>query len=207
MDGFKEALKDRLKYPLPGERSYEMMQPRAKNGLKMNFNYKTSPKPGAVLIAFYPESEKIFFPLIQRPEYDGVHSGQIGLPGGKKEEEDQDLYETALRESWEEIGLQQESVEILGSLSEFYVSASNHVILPVIGYVNNRPGFVPDHIEVEEVIEAPLAQLTDKNFHKTKDMDVRGFPLITPYFEIQGKVVWGATAMMLSELYTVIKEL
>lgn len=183
------------------------MKPRLPDGQSVNFTNKENPKPGAVLILLYPESGAYYFPLIQRPAYEGVHSGQIALPGGKSERYDRNLYDTALRETEEEIGVPREDIRVIGALSQFYVAASNYEVLPVIGYIREKPVFVPDHVEVDEVIIGSVDRLTDRKYHKEKEMRVRGFPLTTPYFDMQEKVVWGATAMMLSELVYILDEL
>lgn len=207
MEPFISSLETRLKKPLPGYENLDLMKPRLSNGEDINFPYRNNAKEGAVLICFYAEKGEIFFPLIQRPDYDGVHSGQIGLPGGKKEVEDKDLIQTALRESEEEIGLNPQDVKVIGTLTNYYVGASNHNVLPVIGYVTQKPEFIPDQVEVAEVIEAPLIRLQDPVFRKEKQMNVRGTSLITPYFDIDSRVVWGATAMILSELSKILEEL
>ena len=173
------------------------------NGINKDHAVKSS-----VLILLYPgqKSGSLLFALIQRPEYDGVHSGQISLPGGRFEEEDGDLTRTALRESNEEIGIQPEGVEIIGSLSELYIPPSNFMVYPFIGYTNVRPEFVPDKKEVENIIETDLADLlNDKNI-KTKEIKIRnGIKITAPCYEIDGNIIWGATAMILSEFREVIR--
>lgn len=207
MDQFIRKLEERLSQPLPGISAQNLMKPKLPDGQPVTFRNKESPKPGAVLVLFYPGEDSFYFPLIQRPSYEGVHSGQIALPGGKKETYDRDLFDTALRETEEEIGVDKTKIEVIGSLTSFYVAASNYQVLPVIGYIREKPVFVPDHIEVEEVLQAPVNTLTKREFRKEKQIDVRGYPLIAPYFALRDKVVWGATAMMLSELSRILEEL
>jgi 8-oxo-dGTP pyrophosphatase MutT (NUDIX family) len=206
-DNFTSHLKKKLNNPLPGESAHRKMIPTNRNR-PLNFKFNEPPKLGAVLILFYKMNDQWHFPLIQRPDYNGVHSGQIGLPGGKKELSDDDLIVTALRETYEEIGIEQKDVTVIGTLSEFYVGVSNHHILPVIGLFNgSKPIFIPDNYEVAEVIEASLANLLDENAAKTKEIiPTSGISLTSPYYDISNKVVWGATAMILSELVDVIKQ-
>jgi len=205
-DNFISNLEKKLREPLPGDQAHRKMIPTSRNQ-KPRFKFPNPPKLGAVLILFYRLNNEWHFPLIQRPKYIGVHSGQIGLPGGKMEHSDKDLIATALRETEEEIGIKQDKVAVIGSLSEFYVGASNHQILPVIGYYDgNQPTFIPDNYEVAEVIEAPLETLLDERSVKSIEMTVSpGLSLDSPYFHLSDRVVWGATAMMLSELVDVIK--
>lgn len=201
-------LKDRLRQPLPGAEAHKLMMPRLVSGSRIRFPNAADPRRGAVLILLYEDHGVLTLPLIQRPRYEGVHSGQMALPGGKAEESDTDLHFTALRETCEEIGVHPQAVEIMGNLSEFFVGASNHLVLPVIGYAASKPSFTPDPYEVEEIIEVPLAELMDQKKRKEKEiMTTHGYKLYSPYFDVRNKVVWGATAMILSEFVEVIKEL
>lgn len=201
-------LRYRLQHPLPGAAAHEQMQPRLTSGQRIRFKSEVAPREGAVLLLLYPSAEKWFFPLIQRPAYNGVHGGQISLPGGKKDPGDVDLVATALREAQEEIGIVSEKVQILGQLTDFFVAASNHQVTPVVGFVDHAPAFTPDQHEVEEVMEAALHTLTDP-LHK-KETTLRtsaGYDLIAPYYAVQDRMVWGATAMILSEFSAILQEL
>lgn len=203
---FIEKLRDKLSHTLPGTEAHNLMIPRLSSGDRIRFDSPTNPKKGAVLVLLYRRGDGFSFPLIQRPTYDGVHSGQVAFPGGKHEPDDPDLHFTALREAQEEIGITPSQVEILGNLSEFYVGASNHLVLPVVGYYKTTPVFVPDDYEVDEVIEAPLRELMDQERRKEKEIVTHhGYRLQSPYFDIRGKVVWGATAMILSEFAEIIR--
>jgi 8-oxo-dGTP pyrophosphatase MutT (NUDIX family) len=203
-----EKLRKRLEQPMPAEAAYRRFVPKLTAGQRMSFKYTEPPRMAAVLILLYEKNGEVYFPLIQRPQYEGIHSGQMALPGGRQELEDADLTITALRETHEEIGIAPEHIKIIGNLSEFLVSASNHLILPVIGYMTTKPHFIPDEIEVDEIIEAPLSQLLDVSRLKEKEIEAaRGYRMTAPYFDIENKVVWGATAMMLSEFSMILEEL
>lgn len=200
-------LEKRLRDALPGADAHNKMKPRLPDGSPLQIKHTTTPRQGGVLILFYPDKEGVMFPLIKRPSYEGIHSGQMALPGGRIEADDPDLKFTALRETREEIGVAEDKVEIVGTLSEFYVAASNYIVLPVVGLLNHKPEFVPEPREVEEVVAAPLHEFMDPAYQKEKEMVVRNdFRMICPYFDLAGKVVWGATAMMLSELYEVLSD-
>ncbi|MEQ8580784.1 MAG: CoA pyrophosphatase [Marinoscillum sp.] len=208
MQALINRLRIKLNQPLPGALAHNLMIPKLPTGNRVNFKFDKAPRKGAVLILLYEKEGIIRFPMIQRPLYEGVHSGQMALPGGRYEESDGDLEITALRETHEEIGVEPAQVNILGHLSEFMVSASNHLIVPYVGFSNEIPRFIPDQIEVDEIIEAPLAQLLDKGRLKEKEIiTAHGYRLHSPYFDIQDKVVWGATAMMLSEFAAIIEDL
>jgi 8-oxo-dGTP pyrophosphatase MutT (NUDIX family) len=200
-----QSLKLLLSNEIPGSLAHKEMMAKPVGGGSFRFDLKGNPKPSAVLICLYQRGDNWFFPLIQRPDYNGTHGGQVSLPGGKKEEIDNDLTATALRETEEEIGLVRSKIQVLGALSSLLVGASNHQVLPVIGYFEGNPVFVPDQVEVAEVIEARLSDILDAKYKKEKETIIRGFPLITPYFELNGAFVWGATAMILNELATLMK--
>jgi 8-oxo-dGTP pyrophosphatase MutT (NUDIX family) len=152
--------------------------------------------------------ENLSFALIQRPEYDGIHSGQISLPGGRYEEMDGQVLNTALRESKEEVGIEPGSVEIIGKLSELYIPPSNFMVYPFVGYTPHRPLFRTDKKEVQRLIETDLDDLLNDNNIKTKVFRIHsGIKISTPCYEIKGDVIWGATAMMLSEFREVIRRI
>jgi 8-oxo-dGTP pyrophosphatase MutT (NUDIX family) len=199
-------LKNGLKKPLPGQLAQKTMSPLPIDPRRFNFNFSKSPRLGAVLILIYPDDDQAFFPLIKRPVYSGVHSGQIAIPGGKMEPEDKDISHTAVREAWEEVGVLPKDVKLLGQISDLFVPASNFLVSPIIGYVDRKPEFVPEIKEVDRIIETPLKQLLDLETRKQKILQIGGrFKLDTPYFDISNEIVWGATAMILEEFIQVLE--
>lgn len=200
-------LKTRLSQEMPGSSAHDLMKPSLSDGGQVRIRHDSPPRQGGVLILFFEEDGVVKFPLIQRPEYEGVHSGQIAFPGGKSERTDNDLTETALREAEEEVGVGRNKITVVGTLSKFFVSASNFDVLPVIGVIDEQPQFVPEEREVSEIITPKASDLLDEDRLLTKDIVARnGFKLRSPYFSLENKVVWGATAMMLSELKAVLSE-
>lgn len=183
---------------LKGTEAHFEIAPYRVNHFKSTPN---SPRKAAVLILLYPIQNISHFALIQRPNYEGKHSGQISFPGGKWEKEDLSLNHTALREAWEETNISEKDVELLGNLSQIYIPPSNFEVTPVLGISENRPLFKPDKREVNEIIEVPLSELLDQSNLKTTELKIEnGKRLSTPYFDLRSKIVWGATAMMLNEL-------
>lgn len=158
-----------------------------------------SPRLAAVLVLLYPVGEALHFVLTRRTEYPGVHSGQISLPGGKREGEEA-FSRTALRETEEEIGVVCDSVELLGELTPLYVPPSDYLIHPRVGACTARPTFRPDPSEVAEIIEAPLGVILDDSIKGTESVTRYERPFTIAYYHIGGHKVWGATAIMLSEL-------
>lgn len=199
---FTSQLTKKLKYPLPGESAHRIMQASSK--LRMSFKPNARTRKSAVLVLFYPHKDEIYFPLILRPAYDGVHSGQVAFPGGRYEPADEDLLRTALREAQEEIGLRLTDVKVLGILTELFIPASNFYVLPVIATMPYRPDFYPDPREVEDIFEIKLEEISDVNIIGSSDIQIRGEQVHAPHYMVQGYKIWGATAMMISELLTVL---
>jgi 8-oxo-dGTP pyrophosphatase MutT (NUDIX family) len=200
---FVDDLRQKFTAPLPGEKAHAKMLAKSDIRLTMKPNRRT--QKSAVLVLFYPHEGEIYLPLILRPAYDGVHSGQMAFPGGRFEKTDEDLIRTAKREAQEEIGLRLTDVEILGVLSELYIPPSNFYVLPVVGYLPYRPDFFPDPREVEKVVEVSLREIQDKSIIGVSEMIVRNTTIQAPHYLIRSHQVWGATAMMISELLTVME--
>lgn len=159
------------------------------------------------MILLYEEDGKIFFPLTKRPDYLGTHGGQISLPGGKAEP-GETIFDTALREAEEEIGISATNIEIIGTLSEFFVIPSNFLVTPVVGLLRDSPAFVPDQKEVVKILQGSLDELVREDAVHTKEiLAAKMFPMLAPHFEIEQEVVWGATAMILNEFRWVVQEL
>jgi 8-oxo-dGTP pyrophosphatase MutT (NUDIX family) len=158
------------------------------------------------LILFFPEKDIPNIVFIQRPEYDGVHSGQIAFPGGKAEVSDSSMQHTALRETGEEIGVNTGDIKMIGKLTKLYIPPSNFLVEPFVGYVNYKPVFVPDAKEVSEIVTVSLDELMDKKSFQLRDIDALGLTYKVPCFFVRQKIIWGATSMILNELMEVVKE-
>lgn len=206
LEELKEKLKVELYKDLPGEMAHNLMMPTARDDKFVLPTYTISAVKSAVLILFYrDDSGSIKFPLIQRPAYNGAHSAQVGFPGGKLEETDKDLVHTALREAEEEIGIDGSHVDVVGNLTDLFISVSNFIVTPVIGFMDKKPLFKPDPVEVETIIEADLFDIISPLKRSEGTILARGnYKIQTPYFTIDDRIVWGATAMMLSELSVII---
>ena len=196
-----------LKEPLPGEEAQLIMGSGIRmEELRFMIMDETTKKSG-VLILLYPNKNTIYSSLILRPKYNGTHSGQVALPGGKFEKTDTDITYTALRETFEEIGVDSNSVNVIGQLTKLFIPPSNYVVFPIVGFVKEKPVFIPDKDEVVRVIEYPITALLDKKNIRTKKFKVRDDITFTaPYFSIRRNIVWGATAMILSEFSEILKE-
>ncbi len=150
--------------------------------------------------------EMIYLPLIVRPTYPGVHSGQIALPGGKAEEGDGSLIVTALRETEEEIGVRVSEDQVLGTLSQLYIPPSNMLVTPVVAYAEEKANYRPDFREVVQVLDVALAAFNDPRNQATVAVKAAtNVRLEAPGFIIEERVIWGATAMMMSELLSIME--
>jgi len=165
---------------------------------------RTDSAHAAVLIPLYPFEGKIHTLFIQRPQYNGVHGGQISFPGGKQEPSDSDLIQTALREASEETGIDPEKVEVIGNLTPLFIPVSNIVVTPVVGWLESKPALQPEESEVVFIIEADINPFLDYSIIRTKPFEIRGEMIDIKYFDYRGNVIWGATAMILHELLTLM---
>jgi 8-oxo-dGTP pyrophosphatase MutT (NUDIX family) len=200
---FIDKLKLSFQKPLPGQIAHAKMSSETRLKLKMPLpNERT--RESAVLILFYPYKNQIFIPLILRPPYDGVHGGQMAFPGGRVEKEDENLTRTALREAQEEIGVRLTDIKIIGQLTKLYIPPSNFYVQPVVGYMDSKPDFYPDAREVDKVFEVTLEEINNPQIVGRKMLNVKGIEVETPFYGIQNNTVWGATAMMISELLDVL---
>lgn len=206
---FKEVLsllERGMQLPLPGKYAHLQMSPNPVDMRRFDPKLPVDYRKGAVLILFYPENEKAYFPLIKRPEYPGFHSGQIAFPGGKMEPGDSDEIQTALREASEEVGIYPENVRLIGRMSDLFIPTSNFLVSPVLGFSDSRPDFVPEEREVSRIIPTALSGLYLPELRKRKVLEFSNeFRLDTPYFEVDQEMVWGATAMILSELIQLLE--
>lgn len=199
---FIKKLSCNLKEQLPGEAAHRIMEATSAAYLGINPNERS--RKSAVLMLLYPFRDGIYLPLILRNSYDGVHSGQVAFPGGRHEVTDSDLIQTALREAQEEIGLKIADVTILGTLTEIYIAPSDFLVLPVIGYLNYRPEFLPDPREVKVVFEIRIDHFLEPNSVGCSEILIPGDRVLTLHYEVEGHKIWGATAKMIRELLSVI---
>jgi 8-oxo-dGTP pyrophosphatase MutT (NUDIX family) len=159
-----------------------------------------TPRIGAVLVLLYPAGSELFVPLTVRNVSLRTHSGEISLPGGSFDAADETLARTALREAWEEIGVEPLTVEIVTDLTPVWIPVSNFRITPIVGLTNARPQFMPAPAEVAAVVEAPLNRLADPSLVRSELRELRGRMVHVPYFALDEHKVWGATALILAQL-------
>ena len=197
-----------LSHGLPGERAHaELMpvnRPFSSKALKEAKNYKKS----AVGVILFRKQNTIRCILIQRTHYDGAHSRQVSFPGGKMDPSDPDLEYTARRECMEEINLPIHLATNIGKLSHVYIPVSNFFVQPYVFYIEQLPQLTANKREVDEIFSFDIFSLTKEDILKKTDLELAsGFKQKNvPYFDIEGRTVWGATAMILSELKAIIND-
>lgn len=191
---------------LPATVSHLKMAPMERAKMMELWDYsKLNPKKAGVLALFYPKKTETYLVLIVRTPK-GLHASQVALPGGKFEEQDKDLSHTAIRETEEEIGVYQDKINLVTNLSEIYVPPSNFLVYPFIGHLDFEPKFTLQQDEVSQIIEIPLNDfLNVKTTNHNIKASYSSFSGVPAYI-IDSKVVWGATAMILSELKDVLQQ-
>ena len=197
-----------LMKPLPGEDAQYRMAPSYRPRLSYNEIQLLHPKLSGVMLLLYEKDGELNIVFTQRKLYEGVHSGQMSFPGGKKDETDVDLTQTALRETKEEIGMGEEKIEIIGKLTELYIPPSNFLVYPSIGFAQNNFSFIPQQNEVEKVVEIPLDFfLNERNINLHAIIKLfNGTTVQAPAYIFNEHIIWGATAIMLSEFTFVLRE-
>jgi len=196
-----------LQKTLPGYEIQFLMAPITRQKITPALIKQHAPINSAVLILLFPSESSIGTILIQRTTYAGVHSAQIAFPGGRFDDTDVNLKQTALRETFEEIGITSEQITVIGNLSDLYITPSNYLVSPFVGYINTMPDFIIDTHEVQKIITTDLFHLNNSMIRSEKMITHSGGNKVkTPYYDVEGFTVWGATAMMISELNVVVEE-
>jgi len=181
----------------------EVLSQRQKQGAVNNNNLVIS----AVLVPIYYREGQYYILFTKRTERVKEHKGQVSFPGGARHKGDRTLVDTALRESAEEIGLAPSDVKVLGELDDILTETSNYVISPFVALIPYPYQFQVDGWEVEEIIEAPVSALLDKDLRKqTKVIDVDGQAVTSYFYYYQGKVIWGATANILHQFLDIFAQ-
>lgn len=205
-----QAIQQQLQQQLPGpEAQYKMAHVVRQNYLDLKPDVPVNARIACVLALLYPKLEEdMHIVLIERISSNPKdrHKGQVSFPGGRYEDEDGTFERGALREAQEEVGVDPDRISILGPLTELYIPVSNFKVYPFVGYVDERPSFRPQLSEVKQIIEVPIEHLTNPATRQFTNIRINEQITLNrvPFYNVQGKIVWGATAMILSELITVL---
>lgn len=209
-DDFLISISKIKNIPLPAESSQFKMAPTYRRVLmEQQKEAIKNAKQAGVLALFYPNKhEQTTLVLILRKAYMGVHSAQIGFPGGKLEKDDASLEAAAIRETHEEVGVPVANIEVFCELSGVYIPPSNFYVKPFMGVSKKKPYFVLQEDEVEAIIEVSLQHILDDTTVVIEKVNTSySIEVDVPAFNLNGHIVWGATAMMLSEIKDMLKQL
>lgn len=197
---FKNLIPLLQKAPLGGIEAQFKLAPNYRQKYDLDYIKSTHPTQAAVLMLIFPDANQIMrFVLTKRPDYSGFHANQISFTGGKKSEFDRDLLATAIRETEEEIGVRISEKNVLKKLTEVYIPPSNFLVQPYLTYVLETPVFVPNY-EVEKILTPSISQLIQPQIVQRNVAGSNGIFRATHGFIMESEFVWGATAMMLSEI-------
>ena len=197
-----DRLRTAMGQPLPGHDGFLEKAGYKLAELNGAFRKDAAPRESAVLLLLFQRDQQLRTLLMVRPDYEGVHSGQVSFPGGKKEEDDADHWATALREFTEETGIALHGVDQLGTLSRVYIPPSRMLVTPCVAFAAEIGAADPDPHEVSELFDVTIDELLtpDAIKHREQYIHIAGRSTTVPSFDLAGRVVWGATAMMLWEL-------
>lgn len=205
-----EEIKRETEYNLAEEEAVELMfsYPRPKsNEIKKEF---PDAKLSAVNILLFEQNNQILFPVIKRPKYDGHHSQQISLPGGKYEVSDNDLNFTSKRETFEEVGIDIDSQKSITKLSEIYIPPSNYIVSPFITFYKKqlKPNFIKDDYEVEQIIYINILDIINQNNIVETDILIKNKTSIkVKAYNIENEIIWGATGIILAEFSIILNRI
>jgi 8-oxo-dGTP pyrophosphatase MutT (NUDIX family) len=194
-----KRLKEELLNPLPGVEAQRRLSPPSRLIIQSDEPARKS----AVLIMLYPMDGKLHTVFIKRQDYNGIHSGQVSLPGGMYKDSDNEFENTALRETWEETGVPSDKITLIGKLTSLHIPISGITVFPFVGVCKTRPEFKPDPFEVKYLIETSIEELQNPQNQKLKLMTIGDKEIEIPYFDIHNEHIWGATAMILAEFLEV----
>lgn len=191
---------------LPGHGAFADLSGYPRPSVEAALALRPPPRESAVLILIHPVDGQDHTLLMRRPVYAGMHSGQVGFPGGKREQGDADLHATALREFREETGAGTAGFEIVGELTRIHIPPSRTLVTPVVAWAASLGPLQPDPREVAQLLDVPVAELLRDDILRRKPftMGLDGRQREAPYWDVQGQTVWGATAMMIGELRLVL---
>ena len=204
---FIERLRVRLDKNLPGFNAQKSMSPSIREDLMGKNKENDTTRQSAVLLLLFPSGENINILLIKRTIYNGHHSGQVAFPGGKLEKSDLSVFDAALRETEEEVGIDSSQIKIIGKLTPLYIPISNMMVSPIVGAINTTPIIHPNDKEVEYIISVPINHLLDPANKSVKVISLHDRQITAPYYNVSNEMVWGATAMIVSEFLVIVESI
>lgn len=209
MNELISKISEACKTPLPGWEAQKRLINYSRPAPEDISKVDPDARLGAVLALLYPKNGELYTVLMMRNTYKGVHSNQVSFPGGAFEKQDASLWHTALREAHEEVGIPEEKVIKISELTKVYIPPSRFLVTPFLAFAEEAPLFIPDKYEVKRIIEAPVSIFLDRKNILEKSLYIESYNTKLPikYYDVDGEIVWGATAMMISELAEILERL
>lgn len=200
-----EKINKEINQGLPGIKAHRLMLPEGRSMPDDYWKLLKDYKQSAVMLLLYEEQNHINILLTERHQYAGNHSGQISLPGGKRDAQDLSLLDTAYRETYEEIGILSSEINLITAMTPLYIPVSNFSVQPFLGYLEKIPQLNINQHEVKEILSVPIDHLSKPSTKKICTVHpYSGSPLKVPSYNFQNKIIWGATAMVISEFENLI---
>jgi len=189
------------------EKLYEHIREKLTIHKPKTYKYADVPsKKASVLIPLFFKNNEAHMLFTKRTEFVETHKGQISFPGGMNDDSDEDLKETALRETWEEMGIKPEHVTILGKTDNFLTN-TNFMITPYVGYFHYPYGFNINPAEIDRVIEVPLCSIVDPKVFEIKPWERDGVKWMLHYYNYNSDIIWGVTGFLLSNFLSIVFDL
>lgn len=201
----KQAMADER--PIEAEELLMMRDMQGRLARQMQPGPDVTPRLAGALLLLYPQADELWLPLTVRSSDLPLHRGEVSLPGGRIDPGDDGPVGAALREAHEEVGIDPAGITILGTLASFYIPPSNHLLTPVVGYALQAPQLRPEPREVAAAFSVPLRRLLNPATIAYEQREWRNMAIEVPYFALEGYKVWGATALLLSELVARLRRL
>lgn len=195
-----------LSQPLPGEQAHRTMWPESRNEL-LKIKQTKDPVQSSVVALFYPIGGITHLCFIKRATDNSHHSSQIAFPGGKMEKEDDSFLTTALRECFEELGVEIKPEQIAGEVTPLYIPISNFMVHTFVAVLDARPTFKKSDAEVDEILEIPFEHLLKTETRSSFELSYENQNYTIPCLRFNDHRIWGATAMILSEILFLLKSI
>ena len=197
------AIQKEFGKPLPGKSSQYRMAPADRDRRYAKITSGIKPKQAGVMLLLFPSSGQLSIVFVKRTIYPGAHSGQISLPGGTFSFEDASVFQTAIRETEEELGINLNNIVKVGALSPLFISISNFMVFPFVGFIDKMPPFRVQKMEVQFAFTESLSVLQSKNILGAFKLKRENDTITAPCYLVKKEKIWGATAMILSEFLTI----